>query len=152
MNREIKFRVWDGTSMAYVRPLHLLRYADDVSFTDGEIDHGRYVEADAVDLMQFTGLKDKNGVEIYGGDWVPSRYFGIPMEVYWDQGQCGWELRSGDGHVTEHLLDLSRPEDGAFTWEVIGNIHENPDLLITPSTTVTKDETPQTTEVKDISF
>jgi uncharacterized phage protein (TIGR01671 family) len=96
--REIKFRFWDGKKMTY----HGYQEAE-CSF------HGLLVcEGDTIPL-QFTGLKDKNGKEIYEGDLL--KYDEDIREVTFDDGMFNV------GHVL------------AERYEVIGNIYENPNLL-----------------------
>lgn len=81
-------------------------------------------------LEQYTGLKDKNGKDIYEGDLIqrfsiefPSRKE-VPCEIYevrW--GLWGFELyRKEEPNVTNHYISPK-------LIEVIGNIHENPELL-----------------------
>lgn len=61
---------------------------------------------------QYTGLKDKNGIEIYEGDILKGGIY-LSYEVKWDYEDCGWNISSG---VQHH-------------YEVIGNIYENQELL-----------------------
>lgn len=83
---------------------------------------------DEIILMQYTGLKDKNGVEVFEGDIV----------IAWSQGVKGaFEIkRRIDGlwllypaWKDGQFWYLSPTEDGRETIEIIGNIYENPDLL-----------------------
>lgn len=79
--------------------------------------------------MQFTGLLDKHGKEIYEGDIVRKFSFkkpkndhsdGQPSRVHWQPSSCGFNLRR------PFLQRDGRP---SWEYEVIGNIHQNPELL-----------------------
>ena len=77
-------------------------------------------------LMQYTGLKDKNGKEIYEGDIVKTYESNIICEVIFSEGAM-FMLRWNDkkwGNNEYHHYGV-----GAFILEVIGNIYENPELL-----------------------
>lgn len=122
--REIKFRAWDGEQM--VSPDYIDRngaghWSENSIPTMGDT------------LMQFTGLKDKNGKEIYEGDilkWVAGRHWTImggstktdrfDTVTYEGFGFCPFIHSDGYGGVT--TIDVSN-------CEVIGNIYENPELL-----------------------
>ena len=70
-------------------------------------------------LMQYTGLKDKNGIEIYEGDIVATP-FGYNCEIRWNvNGHWGY-WRTVDGATYK---------EDYWECEVIGNIYENPELL-----------------------
>lgn len=133
--RPIKFRAWDGKQMRAVR-LERVRqaYDGDLSFTDGEIDHGEYHDLDHFPLMQYTGLKDKNGVEIYEGDVVhcDSETHNCNLVVkfgcyaFAGHSHHGWYLETTEGAFEWAIRQIDL-DAGDYT--VIGNIHESPELL-----------------------
>ena len=110
MQREIKFRAWDG--------LRMTTSGIQFSSTDGKLTMVKNMP-----LMQYTGLKDRNGVEIYEGDIV---YAGGDKkniaEVYYSTKQS----------MGAFLLKNSWTEDMIWTTKeikVIGNIYEHSHLL-----------------------
>lgn len=118
---EIKFRAWDKNAKKMIFGGSFI----DVSQTPG-VD--RWVfgmdifnHPDDVELMRFTGLKDKNGIEIYEGDIVKMDG-GEVHEVVYKPAQFTFDWSSQD------LSTLTRVYGGI---EVIGNIYENPELLAT---------------------
>ena len=121
MNRTIKFRAWDNFNKEMMNDFNC--YAD---FNYGVLT-ARGSSAGQFTLMQFTGLTDKNGKEIYEGDVVEyydSTTMYLTAEVKWLH--CGWSIQSDgmDGDDIE-LGDFELP-GGSI--EVIGNIYENPEL------------------------
>jgi uncharacterized phage protein (TIGR01671 family) len=120
--REIKFRAWDGVDRKLRGP-----------FTMAEIQsEGAWLSEPGTVLMQFTGLHDRNGVEIYEGDILgtpdlaPSVVveFGDTYELMDGNGYYGWYCRY-PGKMRACQLN----ESVKYTSEVIGNRWENPELL-----------------------
>ena len=74
---------------------------------------------------QSTGLKDKNGKEIYEGDIM--RFDAIDYEIYWSSDFSGWHNRRTD--KGERIYGSNSFEEVTRFGSVIGNIHENPELL-----------------------
>lgn len=117
MQREIKFRAWD--------------IPDEISFPDGCMSYfgiNNFLKGDYDVLMQYTGLKDKNGKEIYEGDIVK-------FEKRWDNKELSdvvtmerfpryWLKNETFGYEGEELDD---PQE----CEVIGNIYQGPELINT---------------------
>jgi hypothetical protein len=114
MNREIKFRAWDKTTNTGM-------LSCDWKWLGERADHiSDYI------LMQYTGLKDKNGKEIYEGDVISLGKH--PYEVGW--GEDGFESYYGyTGVVLRGAYEESTDSTSATKWEIIGNIYENPELL-----------------------
>jgi uncharacterized phage protein (TIGR01671 family) len=134
--REIRFRSWDKIRKEML-------YSDTQKDFDKMLIHWDFINgwsatrakdrfvlsnANAV-LMQYTGLKDKNGKEIYEGDII--LYSGndscgkkvnpTKLEIKWNEKGC-WNIGDIWGYTGEGFYDL-------YTAEIIGNLYENPELL-----------------------
>lgn len=123
-----KFRVWDKNTedVVYVKTIDLEK--------DGSI--GCIVDYNGINLdmtecviMQSTGLKDKNGVEIFESDIVQYRdgeysYLGIVKRDCYQFFIDG--IEPDDNY---DFIDVSNTFDGTSSLEILGNIHENPELL-----------------------
>ena len=173
INREIKFRVWNGSEMVYdvIVGIFGIFYVnrgntfgldenDSASLTPFNT---RY--PDNTPVMQFTGLKDKNGKEIYEGDIIQFKFYNV-YKRWWArieqipiiEAECeaqrndvktqvsfvcysdgGFYLKDGYPLI---LSDVARgqrfkigrsnscdTEEKQWDFEIIGNIHENPELL-----------------------
>lgn len=123
MNRIIKFRAWNPETkkiidLQKVTPLAVVSEMSDRP--------GLYLPFDEkYTLMQFTGLHDKNGKQIYEGDILDGHSDGL-VKVVWPEGKTGWEcIFSDEGNIglDEMCLWFGNPAI------VIGNIYEHPDLL-----------------------
>ena len=117
--REIKFRAWDGVKM------YTHKNIDDCD-RDGLFHWMDIIKPKSgMSVMQFTGLKDKNGVEIYYNDIFNIK--GINYYVEYLDDSCKYVLTTGKGYDTRNCIDLNC--DSIFGNSVIGNIHENPELI-----------------------
>lgn len=136
--RTIKFRAWEKTK-------NKMFFPSSISWKEGKIlclnwseeDVKEAVLEDAI-LMQFTGLKDKNGVEIFEGDILllgllyyseretPQRFIVSSNDFY---GDCCYLEAIQQG--LQKLIDIGEDEERKDTdfIEVIGNVHNNPELL-----------------------
>ena len=83
---------------------------------------------------QFTGLLDKTGKEIYEGDQVRLSCYGINdprkiQEVFWNDDRCGFSTRHSGDIPTNQQSIFDADCDWLSDCEVIGNVHQNPELL-----------------------
>jgi len=85
-----------------------------------------YREGQPLEIMQYTGLKDRNGKEIYEGD--VTRGGAYLHQIVWmdDKANYGAKVIRGEGVLVRNLTFPLRYVDAL---EVIGNIYENTDLL-----------------------
>ena len=130
--REIKFRAWDGKKFypseyeliknicfsmdGFVNGIIVAKFRPDGDFDFEQID---------AELIQYTGLKDKKGIEIYEGDIVKCNNGHIGV-IEFEEHDCCF-------NVTDYYCSSNDYPTMAFIegqpFEVIGNIYENPELL-----------------------
>jgi uncharacterized phage protein (TIGR01671 family) len=121
MSKEIKFRSWDFTQNKMREVTDLMFTVINspvVSYDDGD----NYT--DDIELMQFTGLHDKNGKEEYHEDIVKSNLCNSIGVIKWDDKVGSWYYQWQDGKKT-----YPREYYDVLDEEVIGNIYANPNLL-----------------------
>lgn len=108
MNREIKFRAWDGKRMTTSGIMY--------NNSTGCIERPK---VQSFYIMQFTGLHDKNGKEIYEGDILECDLYRV--EIQFKGGQFVG--------LNKHYSFTEIQNRNWLQWEVIGNIHEHSHLL-----------------------
>lgn len=138
MNREIKFRTWDSVhnKMIYLKDVALCGYDNEFDvyelyfeennlkcrgYDDFDDDFGgTIVNETELPIMEYTGLKDKNGIEIYEGDIVKYEGENTSYVVMFDP--TGYWCLDGNGARNSEMLYY---EDVFKYLEIIGNIYEN---------------------------
>lgn len=135
--REIKFRIWDGAKNEWLAssskdalPYYGFALVGEVMTVQSppywSLDEGNVVE-------QFTGLKDINGTEIYEGDIIVQKSLGS------NKSECRGKITYKEDHAAFmfEVYERGKPVMWLFlsefnpekTCEVIGNIHEDPELV-----------------------
>lgn len=122
--REIKFRVWNKKGQRWYKGAAIqlaALHGDSFGLSEGN--------SKVIELSQYTGIKDKNGVEIYEGDFltnptIPTKKRTYSYVVWHTNCACWGFTRKADSDITPLFFDGSY-----LATEIIGNIYENPDLL-----------------------
>lgn len=109
MNDRFKFRVWDKVFNKYWTDAAIKENAAWLLFPDND-------NIENIEIEQCTGLKDKNGNLIFEGDVVSLDKYNY--SVLWNDCWCAFRQRSGQ--ITHA---------NSSCYEIVGNIHENPELL-----------------------
>ncbi len=126
--REIKFRAWDK-QFKKMSPVKELNLSNGVCIIFNDPNPGRFLGS--FEIMQYTGLLDKNGKEIYEGDILlyegdSCKHCGKPIygehkpyRVEWCD--YGWDAINKENSIS--------PTCWQKEIKIIGNVHENPELL-----------------------
>ena len=118
--REIKFRAWCKAKKKLYEVYSISKYEIVVYDISNQKE---YLCEDCV-LLQYTGLKDKNGVEIYEGDIVENIQY-LEYEVKFLQDDCAFVFQ----RKQQNPIPISNSTVFYNNFKVIGNIYENPELL-----------------------
>jgi uncharacterized phage protein (TIGR01671 family) len=128
--REIKFRAWDNNHNKMLNGVGIVGYHNQ-TFPDVDGMHIR-PDDDRFALMQYTGLHDRNGIEVWEGDIVKRAYefteSGKPKEtidqIIYEPNMARFRFFHDYDNGHKGYSDLYSGHK-VFPWEVIGNIYEN---------------------------
>ena len=124
MNRQIKFRVWDKRENKGMYTQNMLYDAQLHHFWQDFVDYPGY------ELMQYTGLTDKNGKEIYEGDILKISYGAmgdVIGQVLYESDHGGYIFQWEQKGPNQNYINLNC--DVAFESVIVGNIFEHSELL-----------------------
>lgn len=125
-----KFRAWIKEEKCFADYIETIRYyAKEVDLCWGGICESDCFDFEGVIFTQSTGLKDKNGKEIFEGDVlaIETDEGVINLKVFWDEKHALFMFESKKYNEKDLLAELV--EDNTYPFEIIGNIYENKELL-----------------------
>lgn len=129
MSREIKFRAWlkEDKKMVNIETIDFtdksIQYLEKNEFINAYL--LRRVSFDDVELMQYTGLNDKNGKEIYEGDILFFRDENTKYVVVWQD--AAFIIKSVE--IRKYSEKMCWLDDTEICCEIVGNVYENKNLL-----------------------
>ena len=120
MSREIKFRFYNRKIKKMSNPYGVGLIWEHL------VEEWGVFEWKDIEILQYTGLQDKNGKDVYEENIVMAPTFSGEQFhkaiVTWDKQRCGFKLKPIGPPVVDRMLFV-------IGGEVIGNVHENPELL-----------------------
>lgn len=147
--REYKFRAWDKCNESMIESRNILKicmsrlnqepyiivYLKKWMHEHREIKESDKSYTNEFELMQYTGFKDDNGVEIYEGDIVRTHFSfnhnveQEPFIITWNKDKAMFEGVKPEKIKDDYLRRFSFFPEQEFIYEIVGNIYENPELL-----------------------
>ena len=130
----IRYRAWDK-HVKKIRKVTEIHFDDNLIYLKANNGKGYYCSFSDIELMQSTGLKDKNGVEIFEGDIVVGQQHlttdsSTPFEI---KGLVRYSKRNTMFYLDEksfgHDKFMNSLGSSIYQFEVIGNVFANPELL-----------------------
>lgn len=123
MMEEIKFRAWEKNMNAMIP-------VKNIDFLAKQINtNSVWRMFHEIELMQYTGLKDKNGIEIYEGDILSTDLDRPYLIVEFRNGAFMFQCHDNGKDYYDFMATTDENSNFTKYHEVIGNIYENPDLL-----------------------
>ena len=120
--REIKFRAWHKEKKIMGEVLGIDILHKEIFFSNEDVDCYGHIDFKDIELMQYTGLKDKNNKEIYEGDIVTLH--NNKYKVIFNTEEARFVLRDD-----EFEMNIPFTNNNNERMEVLGNVYENPELL-----------------------
>ena len=121
--REIKFRAWDKENEKMMKVSSLSLENKEIAVKENRTYH--FFRMQNLELMQYTGLKDKNGKEIYEGDILFFRDENMKYIVVWQD--AAFIIKSIE--IRKYSEKMCWLDDTEICCEIVGNIYENKKLL-----------------------
>lgn len=129
--RDVKFRAWDKATRKILEVIEIDFQGMEILVIDHEEQEAREAVFGHYELMQYTGLKDENGAEIYEGDIIRIttnlQENGVDYSaqiIFKDGGFCAI-----DGVEDNYGVRRYRLSDFGYKLKILGNIYENNELL-----------------------
>lgn len=125
-----KFRAYDGGSLCRMyQPDEVMVGDGNIWIIDEDGVAGEWIVNNDLNLMQSTGLFDKNGKEIFEGDIlaIETDEGILNVNIFWDSKHALFMFESKKYNEEDLLAELV--EDNTYPFEIAGNIYENPELL-----------------------
>ena len=124
--REIKFRAWvkDGKEIVDVEEIDFMNKVINYIYNDYKNNEQEIIGAyfEDIELLEYSGLKDMKGKEIYEGDII--KFLNGIFEVIWCNEKASFMLKNKE--YKEFLNFIYENNNGM---EIVGNIYENPELM-----------------------
>ena len=120
--REIKFRAWHKEEKIIGEVLGIDILHKEIFFSNGDVHCCGFSDFKYIELMEYTGLKDKNNKEIYEGDIVI--HHSKMHKIIFNAEEARFVLRDD-----EFELEIPFTNNNSKRMEIVGNIYENPELI-----------------------